>query len=554
MTTSPSSRHGLFREIIRLLRPLLWVMAPATVLGAVSGLATAWLLATVNNGLHAPEGLTTGLLLQFAGLCALSIGGDAVAGIGNSIVGQKVIATLRKDISARILRAPLALVEQRRNHRLLTVLTNDVDMVSAFTFSFSGYVIALAITIGGFAYLALLSPGVFFVSAAAIAIGVAINLYSKRGWLRDYEGVRNAQDDLQKQYRAITEGAKELRLNRERSEQVHAELLSGAANRIADLKIRAMRRFWSANAANAGLFFVVIGILLAAQRPMGLSATVVSGAVLVLLYVKGPIDQAVSALPALGQAQIAFRRIAALTADFSEPESAPPAVGQAADEPMRTIELRAVRYAFPAEDGGTSFELGPIDLTLRAGEALFIVGDNGSGKTTLIKLLLGLYTPTSGAVLLNGQPLRDADLQAYRQRFSAVFADYYLFDDLLAADAHLVERARDYLRKLELGRRVQIRDGAFTTTDLSTGQRKRLALVHAYLEQRPIMMFDEWAADQDPAFRRVFYTELLPDLKRQGKTLIVISHDDRYFDAADRIVQLRDGKIVETPVAQYARA
>ncbi|MCP1644929.1 ABC-type siderophore export system fused ATPase/permease subunit [Pseudomonas citronellolis] len=135
--------------------------------------------------------------------------------------------------------------------------------------------------------------------------------------------------------------------------------------------------------------------------------------------------------------------------------------------------------------------------------------------------------------------------RSYRQQCSAVFSDYHLFDDLLAETAPLLERARHYLRLLELEGKVDIVDGVFSTLDLSAGQRKRLALVHAFLEQRPLMLFDEWAADQDPTFRRVFYEELLPDLKRQGKTLIVVSHDDRFFHHADQLVQLRNRRVVD---------
>jgi putative ATP-binding cassette transporter len=545
--------RGLFPEIFRLLRPFWLVTLLATAAGGLSGLATAWLLATINEGLHAADGLGAGLLLRFAALCALSVGCSALAGVGNSITGQKVIAALRKEISARVLRAPLALIERHRTHKILAVLTEDVDTVSAFTFNFAGYAVACAIAAGSFLYLSFLSPGVFLLCIAAIALGVAVNLASNRTWHRDYEGVRDAQDELQKQYRAIAEGAKELRLNRDRRKQVHGLLLAGAADRISSLKIHAMRVFWVADAAGAAIFFVVIGLLLAVQHRLDIAGATISGAVLVLLYVKGPVDMLISALPAMSQAQVAFKRIAALTADFREPEAALAATDPV-DGTIRSIALRDARYVFPDDGTGNSFVLGPVDLTIHRGEALFIVGENGSGKTTLIKLLLGLYMPTAGALLFNDVPIGENQLDAYRQLFSAVFSDYYLFDNLLSRDPALTERANGYLERLEIAHKVRVEEGAFTTTDLSTGQRKRLALVHAYLEQRPIMMFDEWASDQDPTFRRVFYTELLPDLKRQGKTLIVISHDDRYFDAADRVVRLHAGRIVEVKEMNIARA
>ncbi|HBO1262838.1 TPA: ATP-binding cassette domain-containing protein [Pseudomonas aeruginosa] len=170
-----------------------------------------------------------------------------------------------------------------------------------------------------------------------------------------------------------------------------------------------------------------------------------------------------------------------------------------------------------------------------------------AGRQLLIhvaQLVFG-YPPSSGQLMLNGHAVTGEQLDDYRQQCSAVFSDYHLFNDLLAETAPLLERARHYLRLLELEGKVDIVDGAFSTLDLSAGQRKRLALVHAFLEQRPLMLFDEWAADQDPTFRRVFYEELLPDLKRQGKTLIVVSHDDRFFHHADQLVQLRNGRVVD---------
>lgn len=163
----------------------------------------------------------------------------------------------------------------------------------------------------------------------------------------------------------------------------------------------------------------------------------------------------------------------------------------------------------------------------------------------MIKLLLGLYTPQQGEIRLNGKTVDDARRDDYRQLFATVLTDYYLFDELLRGRTELPAEAHKYLERLDIAHKVGIRNGSFTTTDLSTGQRKRLALINAWLDDRPVLVFDEWAADQDPAFRRVFYTELLPELKRQGRTLIVISHDDRYFDIADKLVHMHAGQIVE---------
>ncbi len=538
---------NVVREAMRLLQPF-WPLALfAALAGTVGGLATAWLLATVNRGLTGANEDIWPLLGGFVGLGVVSVSGTATAGALNSIIGQRIIAALRKEISARILRAPIAAIESYRSHRLIATLTNDVDTVSAFTFNFSAYAIALAVTLGSFLYLLMLSRLVFVLAVASLAVGAGINIVAKRSWIRDYEGVRTAQDDLHKQYRAIIDGAKELKISRERRGRVHGVLLSGAADRIADLKSRAMRQFWVADAAGSAVFFAAVGLLLAARHWFGIGTSEISGAVIVLLYVKGPVEQLASALPVFDQARISFNRIAALSAELDQHEPnlaiAPRTDALPPRRSVNCIELHAVRYDFPGKSDVVPFVLGPIDLAIRAGELVFIVGENGSGKTTLIKLLLGLYEPHGGEILLDGAPLTAESRDDYRQLFTTIFADYYLFDDL--AYGALPEQALRYLTRLEIAHKVTVKDGVFSTTDLSSGQRKRLALLHAYLEQRPVIVTDEWAADQDPAFRRVFYIELLPELKRQGKTLIVVSHDDRYFDVADRIIRMAEGRIVE---------
>ena len=183
-------------------------------------------------------------------------------------------------------------------------------------------------------------------------------------------------------------------------------------------------------------------------------------------------------------------------------------------------------------------------MELVPGELVFVVGGNGSGKTTLGKLLVGLYTPESGEISLDGVAVGPENVEDYRQLFSAVFSDFYLFDRLLGLEApNLDDRARGYLHMLQLAHKVSVRDGAFSTIDLSQGQRKRLALLTAYLEDRPVYLFDEWGADQDPIFREVFYRQFLPALRERGKTAIVISHDDRYFDVADRLIELEYGRV-----------
>lgn len=210
----------------------------------------------------------------------------------------------------------------------------------------------------------------------------------------------------------------------------------------------------------------------------------------------------------------------------------------------QSIELEGVSHTY-RRDNDESFLLGPINLRFREGELVFIVGGNGSGKTTFAKLLVGLYSPEAGNISVDGEIVTEESRERYRERFSVVFSDFFVFDKLLGLTEakSFATEAQRYIELLQLDRKVQIEGGHISTVEISQGQRKRLALLAAYLEDRPLYLFDEWAADQDPVFKNIFYTELLPNLQRRGKTIFVISHDDRYFHIADRVIKLDYGKV-----------
>jgi len=544
MTAPPRSAFG---ELLSLLKPYRWIVASSIFLGIIGGLSITALLATVNRGLHNADGLGTGVIMAFAGLCLVALLSGIGADIGTNLVGQRVIARLRKDLGAKVLAAPIEQIERYRTHRLIPVLTHDVDTISDFAFAFAPLAISCTVVLGCLGYLATLSLPIFIMTVLAIGIGSAIQYVARSKGIKGFHAARDAEDNLQKHYSAIAEGAKELRIHRPRRHAMFTRNIQGTADHICDTHIRSINIFVVAKSLGSMLFFVVIGLALGIQSLWpSQDPAVISGFVLVLLYMKGPLESLIANLPIISRAQIAFRRIADLSERFSSPEPhlLLEDTGQP-QPPLQTLELRNVEYAYPAVEGSQPFRVGPVNLRIQPGEILFIVGENGCGKTSLIKLLLGLYTPSQGQILVNGQAVDAKGLDDYRQMFTTIFADYFLFDELVQDGKALPEDASRYLKRLEISHKVSVRDGAFTTTDLSTGQRKRLALVNAWLDERPVLVFDEWAADQDPAFRRVFYTELLPDLKRLGKTIIVISHDDRYFDIADHLVRLQAGRVVE---------
>lgn len=550
MTTNSGGGNG--GEIGRLLKPFLPWIVLSSVTGICAGAATVALLRTINLVLNQEGGMAGGLLLTFIALCLVALFGRMTSDISTNFVGQRLVAQVRKSLAQKILSAPIDALERYRTHRLMPVLSQDVDMISDAAFVLSTTLIALAVALGCLAYLALLSFPLFCLLMVALVLGATVQIMAQTRAEAGFWKAREHEDQLHKAYRQISEGAKELRMHRERRTRMFGGQIERIVDDIRTVNSRAINTYVMATAFGSALFFLLIALILGWAAFRATEPAVLSGFVLVLLFIKGPIDTIAGTLPNVGRAKVAFKRIADLSARFATPEPhlhlERPAGGATLKE---GIGMRGVRYAFEAPEGGEAFVLGPIDLTLRRGEMVFIVGDNGSGKTTLIKLLLGLYAPQQGEVLIDGAAVTPETRDDYRQLFTTVFSDFYLFEDLVArekgeAGTHgLPQAALPYLQRLEIDHKVSIKDGSFSTVDLSTGQRKRLALVHAYLEGRPVLVFDEWAADQDPAFRHLFYTELLPELRAKGHMLVVISHDDRYFHVADRVVTMRAGRIEE---------
>jgi len=539
--------RSTLHELTQILRPFWPLLLVSTVLGILGGLSITGLLATINHALHAEGGASRGVLLGFAGLCVMALLGSVISDIGTNYVGQHVIARLRKSLGLKILSAPIDQLERYRSHRLIPVLTHDVDTISDFAFAFAPLAVSASVTLGCLVYLVQLSPGMFLTTTLAILLGSVAQYYARARGIKGFFEARDLEDDLQKHYRSIAEGAKELRINRPRRQRLLSDSIEGTADSICRKQVSAINQFVVAKGVGSTLFFIVIGVALGFQAmwPSTSTATL-SGFILVLLYMKGPLEHLLGTLPGISRAQVAFRRVAELSERFASPE---PHLQDANDKPLPTqidsIELRDVQYRYPSEDGASGFAIGPVNLSMRKGEIVFIVGENGGGKTTLIKLLLGLYVPQSGSLLLDGKPVDETGRDDYRQLFTTVLSDFFLFEDLVQQGADVPPEAMVYLERLEIAHKVRIEDGRFSTLDLSTGQRKRLALLQAWTENRPVLVFDEWAADQDPTFRRIFYTELLPDLQRLGKTIVVISHDDRYFDAADTLLRIENGRLVQ---------
>jgi putative ATP-binding cassette transporter len=359
--------------------------------------------------------------------------------------------------------------------------------------------------------------------------------------------VREQWDKLFNHFQAVTSGVKELKLHHDRREAFLSKALYPTAAALRRHAVVGHLMFVGANSWGQALFFILIGLILFATNSLsGINPQTLIGYTLVILYMMTPLQMILTLIPTFATASVAMRKVEkmGLTLHESVAESVETARQLEAGASWKSLELAGVTHTYHREGEPGGFILGPINLKLEAGELLFITGGNGSGKTTLAKLLLGLYVPEEGEVYLDGKLVTDETREQYRQLFSVVFSDFYLFESLFGLDSiHLDANARNYLVQLQLEHKVKVEEGALSTIDLSQGQRKRLALLTAYLEDRPIYLFDEWAADQDPLFKEIFYFQLLPELKAKGKAIIVISHDDRYYHVADRVIKLDYGKL-----------
>jgi putative ATP-binding cassette transporter len=267
-----------------------------------------------------------------------------------------------------------------------------------------------------------------------------------------------------------------------------------------------------------------------------------------LLFISGPITLLIATLPLLNRINVFLDGIFDLEAELDRQIHGRTAPGEARLPAFQRIRLEQVHFMYPARNGQTPFTAGPFDVEVQAGEILFIVGGNGSGKSTFKKLLTGLYYPRGGSLRLDGRRVEGADYRAYRSLFSVIFTDFHLFDRLYGIEGVAQQDVDALLERMELEKKTRYVDGRFTHQNLSTGQKKRLALIVTLMEDRPIFIFDEWAADQDPGFRRYFYEVLLQGFKERGKTVIAVTHDDRCFHVADRVLKMDYGRIVEQTV------
>lgn len=545
-------------KIVPLAR-ILWAGSPSQVVlivvtAAASGLLSAGVIAFVGSAVREGGRQDAAMIVAFGALVLGKILTNAFSRYQLVKLSEDTILSMSLKVSAKVLATPLRSLEMRGIGRINTHLTDDVGAVTWAVQCLPMLVTNFAVLAGCVAYLAWLSWQACMIVVMATTLGALSYKTIEDRSIPVYRASRDSRSELFTLFASLTAGIKELLMNGRRRDAFLHEDLRAAADRYRASNLAATRRHIVGDAWTQALFYGLIGMALFAFRGLvEMPAATMVSYIFGLLYMMTPTWSILGSLPAIHRGSIALEGIESLAelADVGLKPQVPAGNGFA-----HSLELRGVGFAYKAQDSGErAFIVGPLDFRLEAGETVFVVGGNGSGKSTFAKLLVGLYKPECGQIVLDGQRVTDSRAEEYRELFSVVFTDFYLFRRLVTGTGVNADpAARRYLEVLRLQEKVSVGDGWLSTTGLSQGQRKRLALLAAYLEDRRIYVFDEWAADQDPEYKKVFYTELLPELKRRGKSVVVITHDDGYFHLGDRVVKLDEGRIVPTGAASFGNA
>ncbi|MEU4768522.1 ABC transporter ATP-binding protein [Actinosynnema sp. NPDC023794] len=311
--------------------------------------------------------------------------------------------------------------------------------------------------------------------------------------------------------------------------------------------------------AYVGAVLLVVRETISGRRSIGDVVTVI----VLATQVNQQVTAAVTLLATLQRMGSMLRRLD-FVRDLVAVDHEVPVDQQPPDRLTGGIELRDVDFTYP---GTSEPVLSGVSLSLPAGASVAIVGENGAGKTTLVKLLCGLYRPTSGQILVDGTDLRRIPAESWREHLAAGFQDFVRFE-LLAGQAvgigdvprmgddHAIisalDRAQgsDVLRQLEHGLDTQLGKSYTEGAELSGGQWQKLALGRALMREKPLLLvLDEPTSALDPqAEHRLFesYAQQAAQLRAgTGAITLFVSHRFSTVRMADLIIVLRDGRVVE---------
>jgi putative ATP-binding cassette transporter len=448
-------------------------------------------------------------------------------------------------IANKLRNTDLTFIEEHDKATLFRPFTEESNIISyaASVLVNGGQTIVLLVMTS--IYFIYLSPLSFFVSSVFIFFAVVHYLSNHKKITDKLQGSYRKELEVFKLFNHLLDGFKELKINQNKSDDLFSDIEQlSAAN--CDLKISAglnniLQSMYSQIVFYCLLMILVFIIPLYSKEYFEIIFKVTA----TVLFIMGPINSLVSSIPILAQVNVSIEEIYRLEERLDRLIANKNNIMAQPIESFSEVKLNQVEFEYTDSYGICLFAVGPLNLTIKNNEMLYIIGGNGSGKSTLLKLLCGLYYPEHGCIQVDDEIINGTNYQYYRELFSIIFTDFHLFDKLYGLKDVDESKLKNLLKLMELDQKTKYINGSFTNLNLSTGQKKRLAFIVAILENKPICIFDELAADQDPEFRRNFYEVILPELKQQGRTIIAVTHDDKYFHTADRILKMDYGKLTE---------
>lgn len=513
---------------------------------AIAGLSSTYCFYLIIRAAENPGQVTDGYsgfwsVLQFL----LTMGIFCIAQLLALTQSAPIVERSVHDTRARLLRRLQAMelrdAETLGTARIQTALAADAQTISQAAGPLAFAVQSLMMVLFAAIYLAYISLSALLLTACVAALAGWAYVAHSQVVRRALDSARMRVSEMQAHVASLVSGFKELKLSESKANHAREAAVSSSSDAAVEKLVAQQALSRDYVLANFAFFCLLGAIVYLMPWLRAEFSESVSRSVAAVMFLISPLFGVIGAMPQLAVANVAAESLLSLERemDANTVDS-----GEQIREPLdrfQRIDLRDVRFSYGRQ--ADTFSVGPVQLTLHRGEVLFITGDNGSGKSTILKLLAGLYRPDAGAVDIDGVSVWPHRTTAYRELISTVFSDFHLFDRLYGIETPDTRWCSEWLQRLQLEDKVKLDRGRFSTTALSTGQRKRLALFAALAEQRPILILDEWAADQDPSFRRHFYLELLPLIRAEGRTVVAITHDEAYFDHADRRIHVSRGLI-----------
>lgn len=404
---------------------------------------------------------------------------------------------------------------------------------------------AFSMMVVGFIFCAILSFPGFVAVVSSLAVCGWVLYLTQYHILHRRELIQEKQDDFVHSLQDLLSGFAELKMSRKKSDDLFYSEIKAKADKNNQARQELESMTSQAMAFFTSFIFIPVGVVLFVlpgfvDVPLEEAVKLVG----VVMFIVFPLMGVVMLLPLISKAEMVLNSIGAFEDMVSKGCESEPVEPEFVRPEFQTLEVRDLAFAYKGQGSNGRFSINIDDFKLSRNEMVFITGGNGSGKTTFMKVLAGLYPCDSGQVLVNGRPKEDMGLDGYRGLFALTLSDFHLFDKLYGMDQVDPERVQELLTDMHLEHKVSYdEDKGLSTHELSSGQRRRLALVVACLDDRQVMLLDEVAADFDPVFRKYFYHEFLPKLRASGKTILAISHDDRYYHLADRVLRMRSGRM-----------